>query len=75
MPKAVAALPPKWTKSFNSINDAPAFMSIEEASILFRIPQDMVRKMCQDKTFVAAKLGREWRIDKEKTNQKLFGNN
>ncbi len=75
MPKSVVALPPKWNKQFNSVTDAPAYLNVEEASILWRIPEDLVRKLCSEGRMCAAKFGREWRIDKEKTNQKLFGNN
>lgn len=75
MPRNILAPPPKWTKQFNSIDEAPAFLNVSEASILFRLSEDIVRTLCKNKTFVAAKLGSEWRIDKEATNKKLFNYN
>lgn len=71
----VTALPPKWTKQFNSFAEAPLFLSVEEASILWRIPQKTVRQLCSEGTMCAAKFGKSWRIDKEQTNKKLFNYN
>lgn len=74
MPSGVLAFAPRWDKQYKSIDEAPALLLVEEASIFFRLPIDTVRRMCKEKSFVAYKVGREWRIDKEKTLAKLGGN-
>lgn len=73
MSNGVLAFAPQWNKGYASVTDAPAYLTVEEAAQLWKIPEDLVRRLCSDGTFCAAKFGREWRIDKDKTNQKLFG--
>lgn len=75
MPGGIVALKPKWNQQYKTVEEAPAYLNVEEASILWRIPEDLVRKLCSEGKMCAAKFGREWRIDRDKTNQKLFGGN
>ncbi|MBQ4572107.1 MAG: helix-turn-helix domain-containing protein [Clostridia bacterium] len=69
----ILAYAPQWNKQYTTMSEAPALLTIEEAAILFKIPQDNVRILCRNNTFVAFKIGREWRIHKEETLKKLTG--
>ena len=71
----VLAYAPKWNKQYTAVAEAPAILTVEEAAILFKLPQDQIRKLCSNKTFIAFKLGREWRIDKEQSLKKFSGGN
>lgn len=70
---SVVAIAPQWNKRYTTMSEAPAILTVEEAAILFKLPQDQIRILCKNKTFVAFKLGREWRIHKEESLKKFTG--
>ena len=52
----VLAYAPKWNKQYTAVAEAPAILTVEEAAILFKLPQDQIRNLCKNKTFIAYKL-------------------
>ena len=73
MSGSVLAYAPQWNKQYTTVAEAPAILTVEEAAVLFKLPQDQIRNLCKNKTFIAFKLGREWRIDKEQSLKKFSG--
>lgn len=55
-----------FTKNIYSWNDVPALMTPNEASWLLKIPEDTIRHYCQTAQLPAQRIGKQWRIDKQK---------
>lgn len=55
-----------FTKNIYSWNDVPALMTTNEAALLLKMPEDTVRQYCQAEQLPARRIGKQWRIDKQK---------
>ena len=51
--------------------DVPAIINIEEASVLLGLSIESVRRYCLIGDIPAVKIGKQWRIDKEKLMKKF----
>ena len=71
MRKRVMAHPPIWTKEYYSWDELPLLLDIEMACIVLRISEDSVRQMCRNGDLPAIRIGKQWRIDKEKLREKF----
>lgn len=71
MRKKVMAHPPIWTKEYHSWDELPLLLDIEMACIVLRISEDSVRQMCRNGDLPAIRIGKQWRIDKEKLREKF----
>lgn len=61
-----------YTRQYASWSEAPAVLTVEDASILLGIKQELLRAWLRNGSIPGTKFGKSWRIDKEKL-QKMFG--
>lgn len=62
---------PLYTKQFKTWDTVPTIITLNDASILLQIPEDTLRRHLEAGTIPGTKIGRQWRLDKEKL-QKMF---
>lgn len=60
-----------FQKQFKSWDEAPAMLDIPTACELLHMSEDTVRRLCRNNELPAAKLGKNWLIDKEKLRAKF----
>lgn len=51
--------------------DYEVFLTVDDVSAMMNIPVESVRRMCRSGQLPAVKLGRLWRIDRDKFRSKL----
>lgn len=61
-----------YTRRYMSWDEAPAVLTVEDASILLGVKQDTLRNYLRDGTVPGIKIGTSWKIDKAQL-QKMFG--
>lgn len=61
-----------YTRQYMSWSDAPAILSVEDASILLGLKQDHLRELLRNGSIPGIKIGKIWKIDKAQL-QKMFG--
>ena len=55
-----------YTKQFKTWDSVPAIITLNDASILLQIPEDTLRRHLESGAIPGTKIGRQWRLDKEK---------
>lgn len=55
-----------FTKKVYSWNEVSALMTPNEAALLLEMPEDTIRHYCQTNQLPAYRIGKQWRIDKQK---------
>ena len=56
---------------YQSWNDVPALIDLEQASTLLGLSIESVRRYCVTGDIPAIQIGKQWRIDKQKLMQKF----
>ena len=57
--------------NYLSWNDVPALIDLEQASILLGLNIESVRRYCVTGDIPAFRIGKQWRIDKQKLMKKF----
>ena len=58
-------------KTYTTWENVPALMTIDEAGLLLGLSIESVRRYCLTGDIPATRIGKQWRIDKEKLMKKF----
>ena len=62
-----------YKRCYVSWDSVPVMLSLSEASVLLRMPEDTVRKHLESGVLPGIKIGRKWRIEKTKLQSMFKG--
>ena len=62
-----------YKRCYVSWDTVPVMLSLSEASVLLRMPEDTVRKHLESGALPGIKIGRQWRLEKTKLQSMFKG--
>lgn len=62
-----------YKRCYVSWDTVPVMLSLSEASVLLRMPEDTVRKHLEAGVLPGIKIGRQWRLEKTKLQSMFKG--
>lgn len=62
-----------YKRCYVSWDSVPVMLSLSEASVLLRMPEDTVRKHLESGALPGIKIGRQWRLEKTKLQSMFKG--
>ena len=62
-----------YKRCYVSWDSVPVMLSLSEASVLLRMPEDTVRKHLESWALPGIKIGRQWRLEKTKLQSMFKG--
>lgn len=62
-----------YKRCYVSWDTVPVMLSLSEASVLLRMPEDTVRKHLESGVLPGIKIGRQWRLEKTKLQSMFKG--